>query len=420
MKKVNTNNATNAKNIISQKRVLFIEANLDGTIGGSHYCLLELVKYLNQSKYKPFVLFYQENILIPEFKNICPIIILDKTKGLIIKNSFPNLFPLAAKTKLLLYLLLLSQRTYNFFRYYLIDFFEILYFLAKHKIDLVHINNAPKFTDWLIAVKILRIKCISHLRGNWEPKYIQKKLVKYYDTIISISESVSKHISKKGIPVNNFITIHDGIDIKALFELIHDEPEKIKKELGVSNNGFFIGVVGNIKPWKGQHVAIEAVRILKEKHPHIKCIMVGEVSNSEEDRIYFAHLKDLVANNKLSHNIIFAGFRKNIPEILSVLDVLVHTSVSPEPLGRVVLEGMVFSKPVIATAHGGPLEIIEDSFSGFLVKPNDSHALSQKIDYLISRSDIANNIGKQARKRVEEHFNIERNVQRIEQLYDTF
>jgi len=64
----------NAKNSINtnSKHILFIEANIDGTIGGSHYCLLELIKGLDKSKFKPFVLFYQKNILIPEFKRRYP------------------------------------------------------------------------------------------------------------------------------------------------------------------------------------------------------------------------------------------------------------------------------------------------------------------------------------------------------------
>ena len=408
----------NTPNAVNPKHILFIEANTDGTIGGSHYCLLELIKGLNKSKFKPFVLFYQKNILIPEFERHCPVIILDKTRGLVIKRDFPHLYSLVNKLPYLPYFLILFQKTYNFFRYHLTDFLKIIYLLSKLKIDLVHINNAPALTDWLIACKILRKKCIAHLRGNWNPKFFQKKLVRYYDAVISISNSVTSHAKKKGIYINNFITIYDGIDINTVLKMKTINPNEIKKELGPPlNDSFLIGLIGNIKAWKGQHVAIEAIKILKKKYPKIKCLIVGNVSNLEDDKKYFNHLKELVNNNGLSKNIIFTGFRKDIPDIISALDILIHTSVAPEPFGRVILEGMIFSKPVIATAHGGPIEIIEDGISGFLVPPNDPNALAERIDYLLSNPKSAERMGKEAWKRVEKKFRIEINVDRIECLY---
>jgi len=184
------------------------------------------------------------------------------------------------------------------------------------------------------------------------------------------------------------------------------------------NDSFLIGVISNIKAWKGQHVAIEAIKILKKKYPKIKCLIVGNVSNLEDDKKYFNYLKELVNNNGLSKNIIFTGFRKDIPDIISALDILIHTSVAPEPFGRVILEGMIFSKPVIATSHGGPLEIIEDGISGFLVLPNNPEALAQKINYLLSHPEVAQRTGKEARKRVEKLFNISLNIKKTEYLYN--
>jgi len=408
----------NTLNAVNPKHILFIEANTDGTIGGSHHSLLLLVKYLDKSKFKPFVLFYQKNILIPEFERHCPVIILDKTRGLVIKRDFPHLYALVSKIPYLPYFLILFQKTYNFFRYHLTDFSKIIYLLSKLKIDLVHINNAPALTDWLIACKILRKKCISHLRGNWDIGYLQKKLLKFYDAVIAISQSVINHLKKNGVNnTNNFVIIHDGIDIDAVLKTKEKTPKEIKKEFVCSNSDFLIGLIGNIKAWKGQHVAIEAMKILKKKYPKIKCLIVGNVSNLEDDKKYFNYLKELVNNNGLSKNIIFTGFRKDIPDIISALDILIHTSVAPEPFGRVILEGMIFSKPVIATSHGGPIEIIEDGISGFLVPPNDPNALAQKIDYLISNLDTAKKIGQIARKRVEECFSIQINIKKIEQLY---
>ncbi len=413
MKLITFKNTNNKKNI---RRILYIESNLDGTIGGSHYCLLELVKYINKSKFESFVLFYEKNSLIPLFEDNCSVILLDKTKGLVIERDFTTLYKFAKKFYPILITLIFCQKVYNFIRY-LADFYEIFLILTRYKIDLIHLNNGPALTEWLLAAKILKIKCIGHLRGNWKIGYLHKKLVRFYDAIIAISQSVTNFVKARGANTDNFVIIHDGIDVENVYKSKRKTSEEIKKSILFSNSDFLFGVIGNLKPWKGQHVAIKAIALLKEKYTKIKCLIIGDVSNLEKEQRYFNYLKELVDRNELSRHVVFTGFRYDIPDIISVLNILVHTSVAPEPFGRVILEGMVFSKPVIATAHGGPLEIIEDGTSGFLVPPDDPIALTQKIDYLIAHPDIAKKVGQTARKRVEEYFNIYKNVKETELLY---
>ena len=80
-----------------KKNILYIEANQDGTIGGSHYCLLEIVKNIDTNKYNPIVYFYQDNNLVNEFQEYCKVIVEKKYQGLIIREKYPRLHSLAAK-----------------------------------------------------------------------------------------------------------------------------------------------------------------------------------------------------------------------------------------------------------------------------------------------------------------------------------
>lgn len=401
---------------MSGKRILYVEENLDGTIGGSHYCLLELVRGIDKTRFSPAVVFFQDNVLIPEFKKLCPVITFHKQRGWVIKRDFPAFYSLAERSIALVPVLALFQKTYNFFRYALVDFFKVISLLKKYRIDLVHLNNAPDLTDWLVACKFLGKKCIAHVRGFWTPTGIQKRIAPYYDAIISISSAVTEHVRSVAPSAANVVTIHDGIDITAVLKMKGRSSDDIRKELGIATTDYLIVVAGNIKPWKGQHTVIEAMKSLKARFPHIKCLIVGDVAHTEEDKRYHNRLRKLVSNG-LTQNIFFAGFKKNTPEIMSAADLLVHTSVSPEPLGRVILEGMVFGKPVIATAHGGPLDIIEDGISGFLVPPNDPAALAEKIECLVTRPDTGKKVGDMAGKRVEEKFNVDLCLNKIESLY---
>lgn len=400
------------------KRILFVEANLDGTIGGSYYCLLEIVKGLDRKRYEPIVGFYTDNPLIPEFKKYCETTIITKRRGLVIAKDMPVVYSILRKTPFLHHLAMLLQRTYNFCRFTSTFFLHVIGILLRHRVDLVHLNNTPSETAWLIACKLLGLKCIAHLRSNWEPKLLEKRLLRFYDAIISISDSVAGYVAARNGYTGNFITIHDGIDVEGVFKQRRKEPYELRNELDPAGNGrFLVGAIGNIKDWKGQHVVIEAMDILKRKHEDIKCLIIGDISKLEGDRKYLESLKSMVEEKNLGSYVHLTGFRKDIPDIVSALDVLLLPSIAPEPFGRVILEAMIFSKPVIATAHGGPLDIIEDNLSGFLVKPNDPKALADKIEYLKNHIDIIKAVGECARRRVEECFAIGKNVKKIEMLY---
>jgi len=405
-------------NPINPKRILFIEANVDGTIGGSHYCLLELVKGLNKNRFKPFILFYQENILIPEFKEFCPVIILDKIKGLVIKRDLPRLYTFVAKIPFLPYFLHLFQQTYNFLSCYLNDLFKIIHLLSKLKIDLVHINNSPTFTDILIACKFLRIKCISHLRGTGRFDLLKIKLIKFYDAVVSISKAVTENAKNQDVDITNFVLIYDGIDVETFLNRRKRQIILVRKQFQEDIREPLIGVINNIKDWKGQHVAIEALRILKNKYPSLTFLLVGNVSNLEEDTKYFSYLKELVTRYELLNNIIFTGYRKDVIDIISALDILLHTSLANEGFPRIILEIMLLSKPLIASKVGPTVEMIEDEITGFLVPPNNPEALAKKIEYLISHPDIGKKVGQMARRRVKECFGIETNVRKTEQVYN--
>ena len=106
-------------------------------------------------------------------------------------------------------------------------------------------------------------------------------------------------------------------------------------------------------------------------------------------------------------------------DVIFNFHILVHTSVLPEPFGRVILEGMILRKPVIATNQGGPLEIIENGISGILIPPEDPKSLADNISFLFENKNISNIMGENARRRIEEKFNIIKTVKKIEELYSS-
>ena len=399
------------------KKILYIESNEDGTIGGSHYCLLEIIKRLDREKYLPLVYFYQDNKLVNEFRKYCKVILKNESLGINIRKTSPSIYKFLSKNKVTQQLLMMYQKIGNFVFYYLPYYVNIIYVLIKHRPAAIHMNDVPVLTQWLLIAKLFGIVVISHIRGHWSPVGSYKRFVKLYDQFISISHSVTEFVVLNGVNADKVVTIYDGIDTKTVINKKTRSRNEMREELGINEEEFVVCVVGNIKRWKGQHVAIKAIKTLKEKGIEMKCLIVGDTSKLQDDCAYHNYLTEYTKNNNLSDNIIFTGYRSDIPDIVSSVDTLLLTSTEPEPLGRVVFEGMLFERPVIATSHGGPAEILQDGITGILVPPNDEFILSEKIEYLEKNSQIAEIIGVNARKEVMAKYDIGTNIGQIQEIY---
>jgi glycosyltransferase involved in cell wall biosynthesis len=148
--------------------------------------------------------------------------------------------------------------------------------------------------------------------------------------------------------------------------------------------------IGRISRWKGQHIAIEALAQLPTNY---NLSIIGDSLFGEED--YANELRKLVNKLGLDSRVDFIGHVGVICTYFQDADLFLHTSVSPEPFGRVIIEAMSHGVPVIASHGGGPTEIIEDGFSGFLVTPNDPNALAKKISDLALKPEYVDFVASQ-------------------------
>ena len=125
----------------------------------------------------------------------------------------------------------------------------------------------------------------------------------------------------------------------------------------------------------------------------------------------------MVEKLQLSENIIFTGYRSDIPNVMASSNIIVHSASEPEPFGRVIVEGMLAGKPVVATSAGGVLEIIQDGINGLLVPLKDSIAMASAIVYLIKFPCHAKKIGEKAQKYANQQFNSKKHVKIIQDIY---
>jgi glycosyltransferase involved in cell wall biosynthesis len=161
---------------------------------------------------------------------------------------------------------------------------------------------------------------------------------------------------------------------------------------------------------------VRAVASLVPRIPRIKGVIAGEVSDTA--RGFHADLLRLVADLGVSSHVLFTGFREDVPRLMAAADVIVHSATAPEPFGRVIAEGMMAARPVIATNGGGVPEIIDDGISGLLVPCGDAVALADAMAYLHDHPAEANAIAEEGRRRATRRFAPERFASEMMAVYD--
>jgi len=113
----------------------------------------------------------------------------------------------------------------------------------------------------------------------------------------------------------------------------------------------------------------------------------------------------------------FVGYRPDTARMLAAMDLLAHTSTSPEPFGRVLIEGMAMARPVVASEAGGVSEIVQHGETGLLAPPGDVNGFAQAMLDLLSDRQKAAAYGRAGRQRVEALFTIERHARMIQGVY---
>lgn len=391
--------------------VVYCETNVDGTIGGSYYSLLYLVKGLDKSRFAPVVVFQTSHGLLSAFEAAgAETVVWPKSRRFRWAPRLPGLLAWAAPIVLAL------QKALNFSRGFLWATVQRALFLWRRRVDLVHLNNSILYNqDWMLAARLLGRRCVSHERGinEYYPRW-----AKYWgrglDAIICISDAVRATMAAAGADFGNVRTIHNGLDPGEIRG--HVPPALLRERLAIAPEAEVIVMVGNLKAWKGQETVIRALDHVRRSRPQVCCLFVG--ATAPADMKFEEEMRRLVDELGLGSHIVFAGFHQNVADFLMLADVVVHASIRPEPFGRVVLEAMACRKPVIASRAGGVTEIVDDGRTGLLFPPGDAKALATAIANMLSDRARATTMGEAGYERLLERFTIAKNIEATESLYD--
>lgn len=138
--------------------------------------------------------------------------------------------------------------------------------------------------------------------------------------------------------------------------------------------------LGRLSPWKGAHVAVRAVPLLRAQGLEVTLSIAGEAQFGEHD--YVEQLAELA---RLTDGVTMLGHVDDVPSLLAGHDLTVHCSLRPEPFGQVLVQSIAAGVPVVATADGGPSEILQEAPVDLLYEPGDAAALAGAVRRVLSR-----------------------------------
>jgi len=240
--------------------------------------------------------------------------------------------------------------------------------IRARSVSLVHTHSSVD--SWLgaIAARSLGLPVVRS-RHVTIPILKRRALVyRLAHRIITSGDGVRAMVRAAGVPDDRIVAISAGLDTARFHPKVSGAG--VRAELGLTAE--VVGLVANIRGSKGHQYFLEAaLRILREA-PGTRFLIVG-------DGVGFDDVRRRVHELGLAASVTMTGFRRDIPEVLAALDVLVLPSIRSEATPQVIPQALAVGTPVVATAVGGIPEIVRDGETGRLVPPADPDALAEAI-----------------------------------------
>ncbi|UUO16913.1 MULTISPECIES: glycosyltransferase family 4 protein [Aphanizomenonaceae] len=285
------------------------------------------------------------------------------------------------------------------------------------KYDLIYANTQKALVVGAVASFLARRPLVYHLHDILSLEHFSKtnlrvavNLINRCAALVIANSQASKMAFLEAGGKSDLVrVVYNGFAAKN-YEVDELEVRNLRENLRLEGK-FVIGHFSRLSPWKGQHILIDA---LSQCPQDVVVILVGDALFGEQEYVKDLHQK--VAGLGLENRVNFLGFRADIPQLMTMCDLITHTSIAAEPFGRVIVEAMLCGKPVIAAEAGGAMELVEDGINGFLVTPGEPQKLAQVIHNCRQESVKTANIANNARISASERFDVRIINQQIQEL----
>lgn len=359
-------------------RVLFVESGTE--IGGAQQALLTMLRHLDRSRILPFYasLGFGDGDL-PEIVERMKISVRRLPPG-----RFRSLPTTVRKIR------------------------ELVNIIRREQIDLVFSNSGHPLLYARPAALLTQRQCIWWVHGYLEQDALKGHMVPLVEQILQCDHLLANSRFTAGVLARVFPSrsqvpvVYYGVEIDR-HTPSHAIASRVRRQLGIPAEDGVVGMFGRLQPFKGQHIFLDAAKLLKDGgiRPHLLFIGGSPFGLSLE---YAEYLQQYSMQLGLGSQVHFLGQRSDTHELLQACDVVVHASIEPEPWGLVVAEGMAAGRAVVASRAGGPLEMIEHGRTGWLAAPGDAEDFAASLAILLADPNLRKRLGDAARQFAVEHF----------------
>lgn len=383
-----------------KSRLLLVEINEDGTVGGSHQALLDLVERLRGGRYDPVVLVYQDSDFVSRLRaSGLPVLVWDQERAHERRAGGGILGRLGRGV----------GRVHRRWR-----------LLRRLDIDLIHINNSPAVTwsDWLPAARLAGVPIISHVRGYPLPpgeRGVARWACARFDRLLAISDFILQELRQRAMPENRLRLVPDGVDAEAVRARATRPAGEVRTELDVRADELLLVMAGHLREWKGQDVVLTALGLLP---PTVRSRLRVAFAGADDPFSpgYRDRLDQLVRDHGLGDRVRFLGARRDVPDLMRAADLVLHASTTAEPFGLVVVEALALGRPVVASRLGGPGGIVTDAV-GWTFDPTRPEDLAGILDRIVADPTLLSQRSRAAAARAEA-FSIGRTLEAVTAVYD--
>jgi glycosyltransferase involved in cell wall biosynthesis len=279
--------------------------------------------------------------------------------------------------------------------------------------DIVHAHRAHAHSLGLLAAMATGRPFVVSRRVSFRPKDNLGSRLKYgsrfVTKVIAVSQAVKDVLVDYGVPEDRIRVIYSGSDA-GLYGSAGDG-RAVRDELGVPADAKLVGKVANYyHGWKGHDTFLGAAAELAAERADLRFILVGHRTDGEK-------MSRMIEQFGLTGRVVQAGYRDDVPGVISALDVSVNSPRAGEGLSGAIRESLAGGRPVVATDVGGNRELVRDGETGLLVPPDDPAALASALRRLLDDPELAARVARGGERFVREHLTLDRMVDETEALY---
>jgi glycosyltransferase involved in cell wall biosynthesis len=298
--------------------------------------------------------------------------------------------------------------------------------LARARVDVIHAYNVYGTVFAVPAARTARVPVvIASIRDcglylDARKRRAQRLACRFADLILANADGVKRWLIDDGYPADRIAVIRNGIEVD---RFTHGAAERgaTQRMLGLPAGTPLLATIGRLCPSKGIEQAIDAMTIVRTRHPDARLLIVGEGLRSvagelHPDDTYRRQLETRARDAGVADRVIFLGYRADVADLLRDVSVTMQPSFT-EGLSNSVLEEMAAGCTVVATPVGGTPEVIAHGETGMLTAAGDARALGTTVDALLDQPAVCDAMGRRAAQFVRDRLSVDAMTAETERVY---